>query len=99
MYVPERSPTPLPETKERMGSLCADVLEENVLPSWILCGWARGGLKAPAVGAEPWFSRELTDEFLLKAEKPKLLGEAMVVVEYGAIAAVNYTRSRSIYWA
>lgn len=64
-----------------MGSLCADMLEDSVLPSWILCGWARGGLKAPAVGPEPSLSREGTDEFLLKAEKPKLLGEAIVVVD------------------
>lgn len=46
----------------------------------MLCGFARGGLKAPAVGAEPSPFWECAEEFLLKAENPKLLGEAIVVV-------------------
>lgn len=70
-YVPGVSRT-LPEMKERMGSLCEVGMEvERAMGSPMFCGWAGGGLRAPAVGVERSPSLELTDRLLLQ-EKPEV---------------------------
>lgn len=80
-YVPGLSRA-LPETKERIGSLCAAAdAEEAACPlgSPMFWGFARGGLNAPGVGADEGSSPcEAIDGLLLRQENPRP-GEAIVV--------------------